>query len=141
MAAVVVWDAARVDMIREMLSSEGLTMGAIAMRFNTSRGAIQGAIERNNLEGLSQHRPKIARLKPPTPERKLHRFIASPPLPVTCQCDLEPEQSPRAVSWEDFQPGCMCHWPINAAPLLFCGRAKLKRSAYCRGHFTRSRAA
>ena len=88
MAAIVVWDAARVDMIREMLSSEGLTRGAIAMRFDTSKGAIGGVIERNNLGGLSQHRPKIARLIPPTPECKLHRFIAPPQLPATSLCEL-----------------------------------------------------
>jgi hypothetical protein len=68
--------------------------------------------------------------KPPAPPRA----------PMVCSCDLAPEISLKAVGWENFRPSCQCHWPVNSAPFLFCGRAKLKKSAYCRKHFVRSRA-
>jgi hypothetical protein len=137
-------DQAIIESVRTALIA-GATFGEISSRLGFTRAVVGGIVARNQMKGLSQHRD-VAKPKSEAKPERTRKFWPGNPFakPGSQLRNLKCESSPRAVSWNDFEPSCQCHWPIDSAPLLFCGRARLakpaigKQSPYCRGHHARA---
>jgi hypothetical protein len=106
--AMAVHTTAVIETVRQSLI-EGATFGEIGSRLGFTRATVNGIVSRNGMVGLSQH---IAKIEPveAKPDRVSKFWIGNPHTKPGNQLrNLKTESSPRAVSWNDFEPDCMCH--------------------------------
>lgn len=101
------WSASRLDALRRLVEIDGVTLKQAARHFNTSRSAVIGVMQRNNI---------VSRNAPNDNRSRLNLFQAPP----YAGCGDAP--SPRMVRLAEFDP--VVRRALNERLGVFCDAAE-----------------
>jgi hypothetical protein len=126
-----IWTEQRVDTLRQLWAA-GASSEDIAVRLNTTSGAVRSKIKRLRLNKTRLKRQRPFKKPTTSPEMPPH-YRSTPRYPSPVQGCPEPNMGLGTLLHE--RTGCA--WPVNAGgPYRFCDGAIFEECGYCFEHET-----